>query len=322
MRYAHDSLAATLLTASGAPANRIGDFAVGYVDVPPGETLAIAIDALAEGVHFATSDSAEDVAFKAVAVNLSDLAAMGATPRSATVGLAVEASRGAWLKGFRNGLGQAADAFGIDIVAADVCRGATVVSVEALGHVPVTDALHRKGALPGDSIFVTGSLGDAGLALALGRGEVSLSDDDDAAYLLARLNRPQPRLAAGVALRGIASAAIDLSDGLSGDLGHVLLHSAVGASVEVDKLPLSAALRNGVSDETARRLAISAGDDYELCFSVPESRRKALQARLPTMGCPVTHIGCVEAEPGLRLKFGDGRPYETPAAYTHFSAPG
>jgi thiamine-monophosphate kinase len=320
MRHAHDSLAASLLITSGTPANQIGDVAIGYVDIPPGDALAIAVDALVEGVHFATSTGAEDVAFKAVAVNLSDLAAMGATPRAAAVGLAVEASRSAWLEGFRNGLGQAADAFGIDIVAADVCRGATVVSVEALGHVPVTDALYRKGALPGDSIFVTGSLGDAGLALALGlgRGEVSLSDDDDA-YLLARLNRPQPRLAAGVALRGIASAAIDLSDGLSGDLGHVLSRSGVGASVEVDKLPLSAALRNGVCDTTARRLAISAGDDYELCFTVPESRRRALEARRHAMGCPVTHIGRIEAEPGLRFKLGDGRPYETPPAYTHFS---
>jgi thiamine-monophosphate kinase len=316
MRHAHDSLAATLLIASGRPADPIGDIAVGHVDVPPGDALAIAIDALVEGVHFAAGAGADDVAFKAVAVNLSDLAAMGATPMSATVGLAVETSRSAWLEGFRNGLGQAGDAFGIDIVAADVCRGATVVSVEALGHVPPTGALQRKGALPGDSIFVTGSLGDAGLAL--GRGEVSLSDGDDA-YLLARLNRPQPRLAAGVALRGIASAAIDLSDGLSGDLGHVLSQSGVGASVEVDKLPLSTALRNGTSGEKARHLAISAGDDYELCFTVPESRRKALEARLPTMGCPVTHIGYIEAEPGLRFKLGDGRPYEAPAAYTHFS---
>ncbi len=295
------------------------DAAVGRVAVPAGEALALAIDTLVCGVHFRAEAKGEDVAVKAVAVNLSDLAAMGAVPVAVVVALTAETLSGSWIEGFRRGLAQSARAFSIEVAAAEITRGHLTVSVEATGYVPPEAALRRNGARPGDRVYVTGTLGDAGLGLAMAKGEISLPAGE-AEYVLERLDRPEPRLAAGAALRGVASAAIDVSDGLVGDLGHILEQSGVGASVNVDQLPLSPVMTSCRPGDGALELALSFGDDYELCFTLPELALPTLQQRLPQFGCSVTEIGVVDDQPGLRFRHHDGRPFQARAAYDHFGS--
>ncbi len=298
-------------------ADPVGDAAVWRMAAFGDDALTIAIDTLVAGVHFRAEAKSEDVAYKAVAVNLSDLAAMGATPVAVAVALTAESLSGSWIQGFRRGLDQSAKLFGIQVAAADLNRGPLTVSVEALGRVPPRMALRRSGARAGDRIFVTGTLGDAGLGLLAANGDISLPSDE-VDYVLARLDRPEPRLAAGMALRGLASAAIDLSDGLAGDLEHILEQSNVGARVNVSRLPLSPVMRSRQSGDTALELALSFGDDYELCFTLPESSRQALEDRLKNFGCDVTEIGVVEDQTGLEFRRDDGRLFRPRAAYNHF----
>jgi thiamine-monophosphate kinase len=293
------------------------DPAVWQLADPGEEALAVAADTLVSGVHFRAEAKGEDVAYKAVAVNLSDLAAMGAEPVAVAVALTAEKLSGSWIEGFRRGLAATAEAFNIEVSAAGLTRGPRVVTVEAVGHVSGETALRRGGARPGDRIYVTGTLGDAALGLAQAKGEISLPDDE-AAYVLRRLDRPEPRLAAGAALRGLASAAIDLSDGLAGDLKHILDSSGVGASVTVDRLPLSTVLKSRREGDSALELALSFGDDYELCFTLPDAALPALEQKIEQLGCSVTEIGVVREQPRLELKHEDGRPFHSPAAYDHF----
>lgn len=281
------------------------------------EALAIAIDTLVSGVHFRAEANGEDVAYKAVAVNLSDLAAMGAAPVAVAVALTDETLSGPWIEGFRRGLAQTAEGCKIQVAAAAVTRGPRTVSVEAIGHVPGEPALKRGGARPGDRIYVTGTLGDAGLGLALTRGEISLPADE-ADYVLRRLDRPEPRVAAGAALRGLASAAIDISDGLAGDLKHILDSSGVGASVNVDRLPLSPVMRSRRQGDAGLELALSFGDDYELCFTLPPAALPALGQKRKQLGCAVTEIGVVEKRQRLEFKGDDGREFRPVSAYDHF----
>ena len=281
------------------------------------EALTVAMDTLVSGVHFRAEAKSEDVAYKAVAVNLSDLAAMGAAPAAVAVALTAETLSGSWIEGFRRGLAQTAEAFEIEVSAADITRGPCTVTVEVIGHVSWETALRRDGARPGDRIYVTGTLGDAGLGLALAKGEISLPGDE-AEYVLRRLDRPEPRLAAGAALRGLASAAIDLSDGLAGDLKHILDSSGVGASVNVDRLPLSTVMRSRREGDSGLELALSFGDDYELCFALPEAALSAFEEKLEQLGCSVTEIGVVEEQPRLEFRHDDGRAFQTRAAYDHF----
>ncbi|MDH3316011.1 MAG: thiamine-phosphate kinase [Gammaproteobacteria bacterium] len=289
------------------------DAAVGRLAAPADDALVIAIDTLVSGIHFRAEAKSEDVAYKAVAVNLSDLAAMGATPLAVAVSVTAEKLSGAWIEGFRRGLAQTARGFGIEVAAAGLARGPLVVTVEAVGRVPPGAALRRNGARPGDRIYVTGTLGDAGLGLAVAKGEASLPPDD-AAFVLSRLHRPEPRIAAGVALRGVASSAIDVSDGLAGDLGHILDQSGVGATLQVERLPLSPAMKSHRPGDFALELASSFGDDYELCFTLTDS---AMAKRLE-LGCAVTEIGVVDEQRGLRFRRDDGCPFMPRAAYSHF----
>ncbi|MDX1513964.1 MAG: thiamine-phosphate kinase [Gammaproteobacteria bacterium] len=295
-----------------------GEAHAGVVPAVGDEHVAIAIDSLAEGVHFRPEADAECVAWKSLAVNLSDLAAMGASPVAAAVSLSWPASRRSWLEGFRRGLAEASAAFAIEIVAATIEDGPAVVTVEVFGAVPPGLALTRGGARPGDRIFVTGTVGDAGLGLAASRDQ-SLVSSDDYPYLIDRLDRPTPRLSAGLALRGIASAAIDISDGLAGDLAHVLEKSGVGAGIRIDDLPRSAQFRRNVNETDGLRLAASAGDDYELCFTVPETGRGPLAAARNRMDVGITEIGVIEARPGLRFTRADGTAFEAGAAFDHFA---
>lgn len=277
-----------------------------------GAQLAITSDTLIAGRHFPLDTAAADVGWKALAVNLSDLAAMGAEPFAFTLALSLPAAEPMWLQDFAEGLGTLARTAGIALVGGDTTRGPLSITVTALGSVPPGAALRRSGARLGDWICVTGALGDAALALRDLQAGVT-----PAAELRARLDRPTPRNAAGVALRGIANAAIDLSDGLIGDLGHVLAASGLGATVDAGLLPVSPAF--AASTSLAERLALQAagGDDYELCLCVPAARLEAARAACGAL--PLTVIGSIDAAAGLRVRDVDGAIVASPPpAYRHF----
>jgi thiamine-monophosphate kinase len=281
--------------------------------------LVIAIDTLVDGVHFPVGTPPADVGFKALAVNLSDLAAMGATPLAARTSVTLpddaEDDRRCWLAAFGEGLGVLARRFGIDAADPLTVRGPLCVTVEALGSVPRGMALGRGGAAPGDRILVTGTLGDAGLALA---AEGASMTQAARALLQIRLARPEPRVAAGIALRGLASAAIDVSDGLVADLGHILTASGSGARLMVDDLPLSRVLAEELPRERAWQLALSSGDDYELCFTAPPDALAEVDQRLQSLDCGATPIGTVTAGAGLQCLRADGSCLAPAPGYRHF----
>ena len=277
----------------------------------------VAVDTLVDGVHFPRDTPARDVGYKALAVNLSDLAAMGASATEAVAVVSVPESHDlAWLDSFRSGLESLADSVGVAVCAVDIVPGALSVSVEVHGRCPAGAALTRAGARAGDRIFVSGTLGDAGGGLDLALGRRAARPAASAGELLARLRRPVPRLPLGSALRGIASAAIDVSDGLCQDLGHVLEASGAGARVDARLLPLSAALLEVVGDTAARTLALSAGDDYELLFTVAPDRVNRLEDL--EVADSMTEIGVIEPEPGLRLVGPSGRMVPAPSGFRHF----
>ena len=294
--------------------------------------VAVAVDTLVGGVHFPSDTPAYDVGYKALAVSLSDLAAMGASATEAIAIASVPERLGAaWIASFRAGFEALARAYGVTATAIDSVSGALSVSVEVHGRCPSGEALIRAGARPGDRIFVSGTLGDAGGGLDIALGRRPARPVASAEALLARLRRPAPRLALGRALRGIANAAIDVSDGLCQDLGHVLEASGAGARIDADRVPLSPALLAVAGDEAARELALSAGDDYELLFTVAPDRMDRLDAlgkrlggasgkRLGALGTgdAITGIGTVEARPGLRLDGCPGMASAVPAGYRHF----
>lgn len=313
-----DTLACSLLSADLGVERHGRGADSGTVSCNPGEVLVIAVDTLVEDVHYRAQAAAEDVAWKALAVNLSDLASMGAEPKTAAVSLSLPAGEQAWFRAFRDGFASAAREFSVVVIGATVITGPRMVTVEVCGSVPRGQALTRRGARAGDAIYVTGTLGDAGLGLELTGNQVNVADAD-AAFLLARLDNPTPRLAAGRALRGVASAAIDVSDGLAGDLGHILSASGVGATVEVEKLPCSQTLLTIAGNAKARRLAAGAGDDYELCFTVSKKQHQALDAARASMKVDIARIGVIERRPGLRFVQADGSAFDAGAGFDHFA---
>ena len=279
--------------------------------------VAVALDTLVGGVHFPSDTPAHDVGYKALAVNLSDLAAMGAVPTEAVAVVSIpEHLDPGWLAEFRAGLESLAGSLGVEVAAVDAVPGALSVSVEVHGRCPAGEALTRSGARSGDRIFVSGTLGDAGGGLRIAQGRCPDRLGASARALVSRLRRPEPRVALGVALRGIANAAIDVSDGLCQDLGHVLAASGAGARVDTDLVPLSPALRDVMGDAEARALALAAGDDYELLFTVPPERVGRLDTLEVTEA--VTEIGVIESEPGLRLEDAAGTAMPAPPGYRHF----
>jgi thiamine-monophosphate kinase len=292
--------------------------ATGVLAPAPGEALVVAVDTLVEAVHFPTGTPAADVGHKALAVNLSDLAAIGARPLAYSLSLALPASEPTWLADFDRGMGELAARVGVRRLATARLFGRRVVTVEVYGSVPPGTALRRSGARAGDGIFVSGTLGDAALALEALIGRRTLPADTLAA-VSERLARPVARLDLGLALRGLASAAIDVSDGLASDLGHVLEASGVGATVELAALPLSPALAAAVEREDAWSLALAGGDDYELCFTAPAAREAQLFALGRRLGCPVSRVGTVEATAGLRCRDPSGRTRPAPVGYQHFA---
>jgi thiamine-monophosphate kinase len=259
----------------------------------PGAQWLMSSDMLVEGRHFLSTVDPARLGHKALAVNLSDLAACGAAPRGFTLALALPRIDEAWLAGFAQGLWALADACGCPLVGGDTTQGPLNLCITVFGEVPAGRALLRSGARAGDEVWVSGRLGDARLALEVFRGTVALPGDGFAQVRDA-MERPMPRLALGQALRGIATAAADVSDGLLGDLGHILAASGVGATLDVDALPRSAVLAAQPA-ALQRECLLAGGDDYELVFTAPPG------ARLPDVGVPLTCIGRIDAEAGLRV---------------------
>lgn len=284
------------------------------IAVPAGEELAVTTDTLVAGRHFPESAAPFDIGWKSLAVNLSDLAAMGATARWVTLALTLPTNDDAFLGEFARGFFALAAQERISLVGGDTTRGPLSITVTALGTVPAGAALRRSGARAGDDLYVSGTLGDAGLGLRLELDQWMDELPPEAREVaLSRLHRPTPRLTLGIALRGHASACIDVSDGLAQDLGHILAASAVGAELELSALPRSAALAT-IDPAFADILALTSGDDYELLFAAPPSARAALG----TLPVPCARIGRLTGEPGLRF-FREGTPVDMPVAgFTHF----
>lgn len=266
----------------------------------------VSTDMLVEGRHFLATVDPQRLGHKALAVNLSDLAACGATPRAFTLALALPRVDEAFLAGFAQGLFALADQHGIALVGGDTTAGPLNICITVMGELPPGTALLRSGARVGDDVYVSGqTLGDARLALAVFRGTASLGADQFETVRRA-MECPQPRVALGQALRGVATSAIDVSDGLVGDLGHILQRSGVGARLNVDALPCSAVLA-AQPLALRREYALAGGDDYELVFTAPASSRAAVQRASATSATPVTCIGRIEAQSGLRLTDAQGQ---------------
>ena len=290
------------------------------VDVPPGRSLVSVLDTLVDGVHYPRELAPQDIGYRAVAVNLSDIAAMGAVPAWMLLGLTLPSADPDWLQGFAAGLYEAADEHGVSLVGGDTTRGEqTVISVQLSGHVGPNAWLARGGARAGDLIFVSGTLGDAagGLEILM---DTTKEDSEDGKELAARFRRPTPRVKLGQGLAPLASAAIDVSDGLLADLGHVLQASGRGAAIDFQALPLSSALLRHYGRERAVSFALGGGDDYELCFTVPEGKQAALYECASALDVAVTRIGTVDDGDGLRCA-DNGVPVTLdPVGFQHFAA--
>jgi thiamine-monophosphate kinase len=285
----------------------------------PGMQTAISTDMLVEGRHFFAGADARLLGHKCLAVNLSDLAAMGAAPVAFTLALALPAVQEAWLAAFSEGLLKLADEHGCELIGGDTTKGPLTISITVFGDVPTGQALRRDAARSGDDIWISGTLGDARLALAGYRGELQLAAAAlDAAGM--RMHAPTPRLRLGLALRGIANAAIDISDGLVGDLGHILERSQLGATLNADALPAGAVL--GMQPQALRRAyTLAGGDDYELCFTASPERRDAVLAAARAAATPVARVGSIDAAPGLRITDGAGAPLQLSLqSFDHFKS--
>lgn len=275
----------------------------------PGMQLAVSSDMLVEGRHFLSTVEPSRLGHKALAVNLSDLAACGAKPLAFTLALALPGVDEHWLEGFSRGLFALADEHGCELVGGDTTRGPLNICITVFGEVPAGAALLRSGARAGDDIWVSGTLGDARLALEVFRGTIALPAEVFAEARM-RMEQPTPRVALGQALRGIASSAVDVSDGLVGDLGHILGSSNVGATLDVDAAvgTVAAVGTPDLSVEMLRTCALSGGDDYELVFTASSSARAAVEQAGKDGATRVTRIGRIDAEAGLRIADASGAP--------------
>ena len=286
---------------------------------PNDHVVAVSIDTLVEGIHFFKDVDPENLGHKSLAVGLSDLAAMGAEPAWFTLALTLPEVDNKWLKAFSQGLAKLAKQYNVQLVGGDTTKGPLTISIQVHGFVKLEQALRRDGAQVGDLIYVSGSLGDAGAALQL---KLETWNDErlstaDKQYLIQRLETPTPRVQLAQDLKRFASAAIDISDGLSSDLAHILKKSGVGATINLTKLPLSPALQK-IDFKQAQDFALNSGDDYELCFTIPEDKQATFEA---TVSEVYTQIGIIEAESGLRIIDEDGQQQTvTGLGYDHFSA--
>jgi thiamine-monophosphate kinase len=282
------------------------------------QQIAISVDTLVEGIHFLPNTDPESLGHKSLAVSLSDLAAMGATPAWLTLALTLPEVNADWLAGFAKGLANLATAHNIALIGGDTTRGPLSITIQVHGHVDAERALRRDGAKVGDSIYVSGALGDAGAGLKLKQSKLNneLATEIDATFLQQRLDKPTPRVELGIGLLGIAHSAIDISDGLVADLNHILEKSNVGAQINLDALPVSAELMRVVGREEAEKLALYSGDDYELCFTVSPDNDSELVKNIKET---YTKIGTITDGNNI-LFIKSGQEIElTGAGYEHFS---
>jgi thiamine-monophosphate kinase len=305
------------------PAVRIGSGDDAAVVAPAqGCDLVFSVDMLVEGRHFLPDVDPATLGHKALAVNLSDVAAMGATPRWALLAGALPDADLEWVGAFARGFFALADRYEVALIGGDTTRGPRNLCVTIIGEVPSGAAITRAGAAVGDDVYVSGTLGDAALALAVLQGRASLAG---AGFpeARARLEKPEPRVALGCRLRGVASAALDVSDGLTGDLQHILDASRVGAVVDaarIPRVPALDALLEGAQRDVALACLLAGGDDYELCFTAPLSARAAMPSMARASGVAITRIGSVTAAPGLVVRDQQGLPMSSlPRAFDHFA---
>ena len=281
------------------------------IRVSDGAELAITTDMLIEGRHFLPGADPRALGHKALAVNLSDLAACGATPRWITLALALPSADERWLKSFSEGLFALADRHGVELIGGDTTRGPLAIDITALGEVPAGRALTRAGARPGDDLWVSGELGGAALALA----------HPEIAGAARRLHEPEPRVALGGRLRGLARAAIDISDGLAGDLGHILERSGVGAVVHYAQIPKDKSFERMKNEELERRCVLSGGDDYELLFAADRKGRSELESLSKELGIALTRIGEITSrKKALSILDQNGKSMPHRGGYDHFGA--
>jgi thiamine-monophosphate kinase len=299
---------------------RIGVGDDGAVVMPPASReMVVVTDTLVEGVHFPPGSPAISIGHRAFAVNLSDIAAMGAEPAWALLALSLPRPDEEWLAHFARAAGDLCRRHGVALVGGDTTRGPLTVTVTIIGIAPIGVALERKGGQPGDAVFVTGSPGDAAAGLALEQGRLHVSDPMSAQILRDRFLFPTPRCEVGVALRGLASACIDVSDGLGGDLEKLCAASGCGAEVDAAALPVSESLLGAVGRESAREYALTGGDDYELLFTVPLARLGAITNAIARGLGPVTRIGSLVAGNGVRVSARGGVMQFSGAGFDHFA---
>ncbi|PKB87623.1 thiamine-phosphate kinase [Ewingella americana] len=285
------------------------------------QLLAVSTDTLVEGIHFLKTIDPADLGYKALAVNLSDLASMGADPAWVSLALTLPEVNTEWLEAFSDSLFEQLNYYGMQLIGGDTTRGPLSMTLTIQGLIPVDRALTRGGASVGDWIFVTGSLGDSAAGLALLLEQLTVDNAEHRDTLLQRHLRPTPRILQGQALRGLATSAIDISDGLISDLKHVLTASGCGARIDLDALPLSEALLGSVDSDQALKWALTGGEDYELCFTVPEINRGALDVALSHLGVDFTCVGqMAPLSEGITF-LRSGEPVELDwQGFDHFSA--
>lgn len=296
----------------------VGDDAA-LMAVSPNTELAVSTDMLVSGTHFFPDTDPRKLGWKTLAVNISDMAAMGANPRWATLALSLPRADEVWLSAFASGFFACAKEFEVDLVGGDTTRGPLNLAVTIFGEVVRGQALRRDGAKPGDEIWISGTLGGAALSLKALQGDVALEPEQlDSCRRL--LDQPQPRVALGIALRGIATAALDISDGLLGDLEHILERSDVGAEICFDALPAHPALEPLLAETWAQQCVLAGGDDYELCFTAAHAQHDAIKVLEESLGLKLTRIGRITAETGLQLLDASGQPMQTTkGGYDHFA---
>lgn len=275
----------------------VGDDAA-LLSVTPGMELAISTDMLVAGTHFFTDADPYSVGWKSLAVNISDMAAMGAKPKWATLAIALPQADENWVAAFASGFFACAAQFQVDLIGGDTTRGPLTISVQIMGEVPSGRALKRSGAKAGDEIWVSGTLGNAALALAVLQGRFTLSQDELARCLPA-LHTPQPRVELGLNLRQLAHSAIDISDGLLADLGHILECSNLGAEIRLLDIPCSKVVGNHLADRHVQQMVLAGGDDYELCFTASVEHRAEIAKLAARLALPLSRIGTISSSPGL-----------------------
>lgn len=295
----------------------VGDDAA-LISISVGHQLAISADMSVVGTHFYANASPYDIGWKSLAVNVSDMAAMGAMPKWATLSISLPQIDEAWMSAFSRGFFACAEAFNVDLIGGDTTRGPLNIAVQIMGEIPIGQALTRAGAQVGDDVWVSGHLGAAAMGLAHLQEKIVL-DQDALVDCLSALHQPQPRVALGLALRGLAHSCIDISDGLLADLGHILKASTLGAKLDLHLMPCLPALASRRQETLIQHTMLAGGDDYELCFTTPASTRESISALSENLGVRLTRIGVTTQDAVLTVLDGDKALELNQLGYDHFA---